>query len=82
MISLEDVVIEPHVCYGHSILGQGTSLVGTDDRAGTQRLYAFEALHETVLTSHALSSKCQYHLSIKIIKKQSEKSIGQAACQD
>ena len=45
--------------HGHPVLGQGSGLVGQDDRRGAQRLDRGQALDQRVLPGHAPHAACE-----------------------
>lgn len=57
-----DLVVKPHVGYGHAVLGQCARLVGADGGGGAQSLYGLQVLHQAVLLGHSLGSESQTHL--------------------
>ena len=56
-VSFLDLVVEPHVSDGHSVLGQSTGLVGADGGGGTKGLDSFQVLDEAVLLGHSLGGE-------------------------
>ena len=52
-----DLVVEPHVGDGHSVLGESTGLVGANGRGGTKGFDGFEVLDEAVLLGHSLGGE-------------------------
>merc|ERR1719382_2265427 len=56
-VGVHDLVVEPHVGNGHSVLGEGASLVGADARGGAKGLHGLQVLYEAVLASHPLGSQ-------------------------
>jgi len=62
-VGLNDLVVEPHVSDSHSVLSQGSSLVGADGGGGSQSFDGFQVLDQAVLGGHALGSECQTHLN-------------------
>ena len=61
-ISLDDLVVEPQVSDGHTVLCQCSGLVRADGGSGSQSLHSFQVLHQTVLAGHTLSSQGQTYL--------------------
>ena len=61
-VSLMDLIVEPHVGYGHPVLGQRACLVRADGGGGAQSLHSLQVLYQAVLTSHSLGSECETHL--------------------
>jgi len=57
-VRLHDAVVEPHVRYGHPVLGQSPGLIGADGGRGAERFDRLEMFHETVLASHTLGGQC------------------------
>lgn len=60
-VSLNDLVVEPHVSDSHSVLGEGAGLVGADGGGGSQSLDGFQVLDQAILGGHALGGECQTH---------------------
>jgi len=56
-VSFLDLVVEPHVSDGHSVLGKSTGLVRADGGGGTKGLNGFQVLDEAVLFGHALGGE-------------------------
>ena len=48
-VRLHNLVVEPHVGDGHSVLGEGARLVRADARGGAQGLHRLQVLHKAVL---------------------------------
>mmetsp|Transcript_781 Transcript_781/g.1802 ORF Transcript_781/g.1802 Transcript_781/m.1802 type:complete len:446 (+) Transcript_781:1463-2800(+) len=60
-IGRNNLVVVPHMCNSHAVLGQSTGLVGTNSTGGAQGLYRFQVLHQYLLLGHALRSQGQRH---------------------
>ena len=56
-VGLHNLVVEPHVGDGHSVLGEGSGLVGTDGGGGSKGLDGLEVLYEAVLGGHPLGGE-------------------------
>ena len=53
-ISLDYVLVEPHVRHGHSVLRQSASFVRADCRSAAKSFNSFQVFHQTILAGHAL----------------------------
>merc|ERR1719336_712712 len=60
-VRLHDLVVEPHVCDGHPVLGEGASLVRADARGGAEGLDSLQVLHQAVLGGHPLGGQGETH---------------------
>lgn len=58
-VSLNDLVVKPHVCHGHSVLSQRAGLIGANSRGRAKGLDGFQILHQAVLGGHTLGSEGQ-----------------------
>ena len=60
-IGLDDLIVEPHVRDGHTILGQSARFVGANGRGRAKRLDGLEILDQAILGGHALGREGQAH---------------------
>lgn len=60
-VSLNDLIVKPHVSHGHSVLSQRAGLIGADSGGGAESLDSFQIFHQAVLGGHTFCSQCQTH---------------------
>ena len=60
-VRLDDLIVEPHVGNGHTILGEGARLVRADGRGRAQRLHRLEILHQAILRGHPFRGQREAH---------------------
>ena len=58
-ISLDDLVVKPHVSDSHPVLGERSSLVRANGRSRAERLDGLQVLDQAVLASHSLGRQRQ-----------------------
>lgn len=59
--TVHDLAAEENVRDGHSVLGEGTSLIGANARGGTEGLNRLQVLNKHKFLGHTLGSKGQGH---------------------
>lgn len=60
-VSLNDLIVKPHVSYSHSILSQRAGLIGADSGSGAKGLDGFQIFDQAVLGGHTFCSQGQTH---------------------
>ena len=58
-IGFTDLIIEPHMGDGHTILGKGTGFIWANGWSWTQGFDSFQVLDQTILLCHSLGSQGQ-----------------------
>lgn len=60
-VSLNDLIVKPHVSHSHSVLSQRAGLIGADGGGGAEGLDGFQVFHQAVLGGHTFCSQGQTH---------------------
>lgn len=79
-VSHKDLIIEPQMGHGHSVLSQSPCLVWANDGGATQRLHCFQVLHQAVLLGHPFCCQWQSHLDRRERKKRFECKYSNKNC--
>ena len=75
-LTVDNLAVEVDVGHSHSVLSNGSSLVGADARCGAKSLDILKVLHEHLLGGHALGSEGKRH------SDSSEKTFGNVSDND